>query len=225
MSKLGLLTSVKDCSLHKKQLRQWTLYLTLAALVIHLIIPKILTIRAQENVPLNESDYSLIALASPQTTLAEDADLRFDFTLQDKIFLNSAYRIDYITDYAQASVQLAKAEPAKAKTNVRPTIIDDNLGVKEQRRVLVTAYSSTVDQTDDSPFISANGTHVYDGMIACNFLPFGAKVRFPEYSGDKIYVVEDRMAKKNSHKIDIWMETRAAALQFGVRTLLVEVLE
>lgn len=89
--------------------------------------------------------------------------------------------------------------------------------------VIVTAYSSTPDQTDSSPFITANGTYVRDGIIATNFLPFGTKVKFPEYSGDKIYIVADRMAKKNSHKIDIWMESRGAALQFGVKKLAYEV--
>ncbi|MDO8676430.1 MAG: hypothetical protein Q7K16_02140 [Candidatus Azambacteria bacterium] len=93
------------------------------------------------------------------------------------------------------------------------------------RVVIVTAYSSTPDQTDDSPFITANGTYVHDGIVATNFLPFGTKVRFPEYSGDKVYTVQDRMAKKNSHKIDIWMATRGDALQFGVKKLAYEVVE
>ncbi|MBU4142830.1 3D domain-containing protein, partial [Patescibacteria group bacterium] len=91
--------------------------------------------------------------------------------------------------------------------------------------VTVTAYSSTPDQTDSSPFITANGTYVRDGIIAANFLPFGAKVKFPEYMGDKIYTVEDRMAKKNSHKIDIWMSSRELALEFGVKRLAVEIFE
>lgn len=98
--------------------------------------------------------------------------------------------------------------------------------VQTQKRVVtVTAYSSTPDQTDDSPFITANGTYVHDGIVATNFLAFGTKVRFPEYSGDKIYTVEDRMAKKNSHKIDIWMPSRGAALDFGVKKLAYEVVE
>jgi len=91
--------------------------------------------------------------------------------------------------------------------------------------VIVTAYSSTSDQTDSSPFITANGTYVRDGIIAANFLPFGAKVKFPEYSGDKIFTVQDRMAKKNSHKIDIWMASRGAALDFGVKRLAYEIVE
>lgn len=97
--------------------------------------------------------------------------------------------------------------------------------VKRNMTVTVTAYSSTVDQTDSSPFITAAGTHVREGIVACNFLPFGTKIRFPQLSKNKIYVVEDRMAKKNNHKIDIWFTTREQAKQFGVKRLRVEVLE
>ena len=97
--------------------------------------------------------------------------------------------------------------------------------VVNQKWVTVTAYSSTVDQTDSTPFITASGTDVRDGIVACNFLRFGTRVRFPNIYGDKVFVVEDRMALKNSHKIDIWFSSREDANQFGVQTLKVEVLE
>lgn len=96
--------------------------------------------------------------------------------------------------------------------------------VAETKTVLVTAYSSTPDQTDSSPFITASGTHVHEGTIACNFLDFGTYVRFPDLYGDRIFVVEDRMALRNSHKIDIWFGSRWEAIQFGVKYLKVEVL-
>ncbi len=97
--------------------------------------------------------------------------------------------------------------------------------VISQRWVTVTAYSSTPDQTDSTPFITASGTDVRDGVVACNFLRFGTRVRFPHLYGDKIFVVEDRMALKNSHKVDIWFSSRSQAKEFGVKTLKVEVLE
>lgn len=101
----------------------------------------------------------------------------------------------------------------------------ETVKVKYSRYVVVTAYSSTVDQCDSTPFITANGTRVYDGIIAANFLRFGTKIRFPEYSGDKIYTVEDRMHQRFSNRADIWMETRLQALQFGKRRIKIEVLE
>lgn len=97
--------------------------------------------------------------------------------------------------------------------------------VVNQKWVTVTAYSSTPDQTDSTPFITASGTGVRDGIIACNFLKFGTRVRFPDIYGDKVFVVEDRMALKNNHKIDIWFETREDAKQFGVQQLKVDVLK
>ena len=96
--------------------------------------------------------------------------------------------------------------------------------VISQNWVVTTAYSSTLDQTDSTPFITASGTSVRDGIVACNFLKFGTKVRFPELYGDKIFIVEDRMAVKNNHKIDIWFSTRWEAKQFGVKQVKVEVL-
>ena len=62
--------------------------------------------------------------------------------------------------------------------------------------VLATAYSSTPDQTDATPFITAWNTRVRDGILAANFLPFGTLVKIPEVFGDKIFVVEDRMHQR-----------------------------
>jgi len=92
-------------------------------------------------------------------------------------------------------------------------------------RVFLTAYSSTPDQTDDTPFITASNTHVRDGIVAANFLAFGTKVQIPEIFGDKVFVVEDRMAKKHSNKIDIWFPERHLAKKFGIREAEVMVLE
>jgi len=89
----------------------------------------------------------------------------------------------------------------------------------------VTAYSSTVDQCDSDPFTTASGTHVHDGTVAANFLPFGTHVTFPSYSGDKVYTIEDRTNAKYSSRADIWMVSRGAALQFGKRHLVMVVVE
>ncbi len=88
----------------------------------------------------------------------------------------------------------------------------------------VTAYSSTPDQTSGDPFTTASGTRVHDGTIAANFLPIGTRVRFPEYFGDKIFVVEDRMSARYWHKADIWMTSRAEAIEWGVRYTTIEIL-
>lgn len=91
------------------------------------------------------------------------------------------------------------------------------------RWVTVTAYSSTPDQTDNSPFITANGSWVYDGLVAANFLAFGTAIKFPDYFGDKVFTVNDRMNSKYNSRIDVWMPTRAQAKEFGVRYLKMEI--
>ena len=92
-------------------------------------------------------------------------------------------------------------------------------------KVIVTAYSSTPDQTDETPEITAANTTVRDGIIANNLLPFGTKVRLPELYGDKIFVVEDRMSrKKGSYHFDIWFPSYWEAKSFGAQNTYLEVL-
>lgn len=96
----------------------------------------------------------------------------------------------------------------------------------EPKRVIyvtITAYSSTPDQTDDTPFHTANGTYVRDGIIAANFLKFGTKARFPDYFGNRIFEVQDRMNARYPNRVDIWMPTRQAAMNFGIRQLKMEI--
>jgi len=86
----------------------------------------------------------------------------------------------------------------------------------ESYQVWVTAYSSTPEETDDTPFVTAKGTEVRDGVIAANFLPFGTEVQIPSVFGDKVFVVEDRMHARKKNFVDIWMSTKEAAEAFGI---------
>ena len=83
-------------------------------------------------------------------------------------------------------------------------------------RTTLTAYSSTPDQTDSTPFTTASNTTVRDGIVASNFLAFGTKVQIPSLFGDKVFTVEDRMAKKHNDKVDIWFPERHLANRFGI---------
>lgn len=90
--------------------------------------------------------------------------------------------------------------------------------------IMVSAYNSEPGQTDDTPFITASNTRTRDGIVATNSLPFGTVVRFPDYSGDKEYVVEDRMNKRYYYQMDIWMEHKEDAINFGSQFLRMEIL-
>ncbi|MBI4779659.1 3D domain-containing protein [Candidatus Falkowbacteria bacterium] len=97
------------------------------------------------------------------------------------------------------------------------------------QHVTITAYNSEAGQTDNSPCITANGFNVCDNgvedTIAANFLPFGSKVKIPELFGDRVFVVRDRMNKRFSNRVDVWMIKRPDAVKFGVKVARIEVLK
>ena len=69
---------------------------------------------------------------------------------------------------------------------------------------------------DDTPFITASGERVRDGIIACpRYFPFGTKILI----GDKIYDCEDRLHPDYIHRFDIWFDSRESALEFGKQVL------
>lgn len=92
-------------------------------------------------------------------------------------------------------------------------------------RAVITAYTSTPDQTDDTPFIAASGKRVHDRMIAANGLPFGTIIKIPSLYGDREFVVEDRMnARYGFGRMDIWLDTsKAEARKFGVKKVDIEI--
>jgi len=105
------------------------------------------------------------------------------------------------------------------------TFVYASQGKPERMNVVVTAYSSTPWETDETPFITASGKPVREGIVANNFLPFGTKIRIPEIFGEKIFVVEDRMHwRKGYHHIDVWFPNYQEALAFGAKKTYIEIL-
>ncbi len=87
--------------------------------------------------------------------------------------------------------------------------------------VKMTAYSSSTDETDDTPDITAHNTKTREGVLANNCLPFGTEVVI----GGKVYVVEDRMNKRyGCEHMDVWMKSKKEALQYGVQKLTVQII-
>lgn len=89
----------------------------------------------------------------------------------------------------------------------------------------VTAYSSSVDETDSTPFVTASGTKTRDGVIASNLFPFGTQVKIPDIFGDRVFVVEDRMHSRFADRIDVWMPSKSEAVRFGKRETHIEIVE
>jgi 3D (Asp-Asp-Asp) domain-containing protein len=92
----------------------------------------------------------------------------------------------------------------------------------------ITAYCSCVKCCNKSDGITASGKPAKYGYVACNWLPFGSKVRI---AGLGDFVVMDRGArslfgtKKNPIKhLDVWMPSHLRARLFGKKFLKVEIL-
>jgi 3D (Asp-Asp-Asp) domain-containing protein len=78
----------------------------------------------------------------------------------------------------------------------------------------VTGYSSTKDQTDSTPFITASGERVRDGIIACpRKYEFGTRFKID----DKTYICEDRMNIRFDDRFDIWFPSRELAVNYGIQ--------
>ncbi len=97
------------------------------------------------------------------------------------------------------------------------------------KHITITAYNSEAGQTDDSPCITANNFDVCENgvedTIAANFLPFGARVKIPELFGERVFIVRDRMNKRYTNRVDVWMIEKPDAVNFGVKIAKIEVLK
>ena len=133
------------------------------------------------------------------------------------------------------SLYLPQAEEAVADFDNEPQIVQQTtllalaplpqVKVAKKVKVIATAYSSTVHETDEDPFTTASGTQVRDGIVANNLLAFGTGIRLPEIFGDKVFVVEDRMhPRKGYYHVDVWFPSYELALAFGSKLTEMEIL-
>lgn len=112
------------------------------------------------------------------------------------------------------------------ETTLLPVAAPPSHIVKKTIKVMVTGYSSSIEETDETPFITASNTEVRGGIVANNLLSFGTRVRLPEIFGDKILEVQDRMSeRKGFYHVDIWFPTKEQALEFGAQIATMEILE
>ena len=86
---------------------------------------------------------------------------------------------------------------------------------------VVTAYNPVPEQTDDTPCISASGLNVCEtsrNIVASNEFAFGTKLMID----GKVWEVQDRTHSKYDYRIDLLMYDYQEAIDFGKRTLKIE---
>lgn len=85
------------------------------------------------------------------------------------------------------------------------------------------AYTASVEETDDDPFTMASGKKVYKGAIACpRHIELGTKIMVDGYGE---FVCEDRMNVRYTNNFDIYVETKDEALKFGRKELTYSVIK
>lgn len=98
---------------------------------------------------------------------------------------------------------------------------------RREYTIPITAYTSDIFQTDDTPCVTASGLNVcerdLENVIAANFLPLGTRVKIPGLFGDRVFYVEDRMNERYFYKMDVWMKEIEKAKEFGVQYATIEV--
>lgn len=115
---------------------------------------------------------------------------------------------------AEADFPLLAAPPEEEELEP-PRVVD----------MWVTAYSSSKDETDSTPHVTAIGTKTRDGIAATNMFPIGTLVRIPKFFGDKVFVIEDRMHPRKQWVLDVWMGSKAEAKEFGSYLTEVEIVK
>lgn len=144
---------------------------------------------------------------------------------------------DEIIAISEIDEIIAQAEDIKLKEAQEPVLTNkanslpktNNWQTIRTSYRTLSAYNSEEAQCDSTPCITANGfnlcEHGIEDSVAANFLRFGTKIRIPDLFGERIFVVRDRMNKRYTDRIDIWMLEKPDAKKFGIKIAKIEILE
>jgi len=138
--------------------------------------------------------------------------------------LEGAYLITLVTSPANASPIYQNAIQEKSYWDV-PIVVPTNTpeGSKDQIQAIVSYFTASVNETDDEPCITADGTNICnieENIIAANWLPFNTKVKID----GKIYRVADRMNQRYQKPyVDILVKTKFEARRLGRQKKMLEV--
>lgn len=103
---------------------------------------------------------------------------------------------------------------------------DSNESIEDLMVAEVSAYTSSEEETDSTPYITADGTdlrEVYECVVASNDHEFGTKLAIENLG---ICTVHDRMNSRYTNAIDVYMgNDKQRALEFGRKELSYIVIE
>ncbi len=150
------------------------------------------------------------------------------------------------------AVRATKTVPEKKQVTPRKMVANNKIKTRSVKSnlertarslpsltVRSTAYNSSADQTDSSPWTTSTGARTRYGIIALSRdllrrIPYGSRVQLEDggsWAGgrgrgkynamlkDTVFVVEDTMHARKTGMIDVWLPAKRHALQWGVRRL------
>ncbi len=137
----------------------------------------------------------------------------------------------YVQNAALSQTKIVKEERVEQVNKINQItkrLPQNKIKIKKTIKVVVTAYNAVPEQTDATPCLTADGTDICANpqlkIVAANWLPFGTKIRIPEYFGDTIFEVRDRMNSRYPYRLDVLMDSIPAAKEFGIRYLKIEII-
>lgn len=125
----------------------------------------------------------------------------------------------FIAGYAGYDYLAERSKIVYVREHIEPLVVEKPHTIVE---AVITAYTSSVDETDEDPFITASGSTVRQGTLACpSKYQFGTIV---EINGNH-YTCEDRMNKRyrQTERFDMWVESKQIAYAWGKQQLQVKV--
>jgi 3D (Asp-Asp-Asp) domain-containing protein len=178
-----------------------------------------------------------LLVASPAKAQVEDTNINTKFEFKDSL----TKIVSFLTKTATPEIaeakgpdnkepEVMKAEEPKTPEEIKYETIMNRWKKKQahmkapQGKFIInaSAYTAAADECGKSDGITSSGVKVKeDQTLACppNF-PFGTKIKI---EGMGVRVCEDRGGAIKGNHIDIYMETKAEAFQFGRRNLEAEV--
>lgn len=128
-------------------------------------------------------------------------------------------QLQQIASALAALITIVNAQAAALPENME--VIAQKWLVQETLEAKVTAYSSSPEETDSTPDITANGERTAEGGIACpRKYPFGTLF----YINELIYRCNDRMHIRFDDRFDLWMPNKKSAIKFGIQKQNVKVI-
>ncbi len=156
-------------------------------------------------------------LMAPSSALAADSNN------QNQAAVTST--ADFLTLVANQTITTSSATQALyGQSNQAASVALKDLGI-----FTITAYSSDINQTDSDPCTTADGfnicKHNQEDIVAVNGIAFGTKIKIPSLFGDRIFTVHDRMNKRFTSRIDVWMTSYNKAISFGLKRADIQVVQ